>query len=349
MAWDNTKPVASSLLSSAEVRANWDALQASMFGRNWVADPNFYIWSRESANGAAAQTAAPDHWRIAGTSATLQRCGVGLTDESNPPSDNAVANGMDGWAAELTYGSSEAQLYQTILDDTPLDMAGRALSMGAWVKSSTATAARLKLADGVDITYSSYHTGGGNWEWLTVTHTINAAATAINAGLTLSSGTAHLQGATVLLGSVPPLYHIPCASMVGTWTHTAAGTPAPGYVLPGIVSFLRPVFILGATLTGNANPTSGVSRVEIYSSRAAAWVQAVNWASSSTNYDPGVVSATYANRCLEAVSTAGVVRGAVAYVTSGTYVHPIWLVRGLQFLRPQEAMVSFNDPTKYGA
>jgi len=342
MAWDNTKPVASSLLSSAEVRANWDALQASMFGQNWVADPNFYIWSRETANGAAAQTAAPDHWKIAGTGATLQRCGAGLTDTATP--------GLDGWAAELTYGSATAYLSQDLLDAIPTALVGRPFSAGAWVKSSTASAARLYLWDAVaGYTYSSYHTGGGNWEWLTVSGFVVAGSVALNAGMELSSGTAHLGGLTVLMGTVVPLYHIPCASMVGTWTHTAAGTPAPGYVLPGIVSFLRPVFILGATLTGNANPTSGVSRVEIYSSRAAAWVQAVNWASSSTNYDPGVVSATYANRCLEAVSTAGVVRGAVAYVTSGTYVHPIWLVRGLQFLRPQEAMVSFNDPTKYGA
>ena len=198
MAWDNTKPAASSLLSSAELRNNWDALQASLFGTNWVADPNFYIWSQETANGAAAQTSPPDHWKLTGTGATLQRCGSGLTDTSDA--------GTSGWAAELTYGSATAYLSQDLLDAIPTAMVGQAVSAGAWVKSSTSSAARLYLWDAVaGYTYSDYHTGGGAWEWLTVEEFTVAGSVALSFGLELSSGTAHLQGSTVLLGAIPPL------------------------------------------------------------------------------------------------------------------------------------------------
>ncbi|KKK90510.1 hypothetical protein LCGC14_2722270, partial [marine sediment metagenome] len=83
MAWAAEKPVAASLLSSAEVRSNWDALQASLNGRNMVADPTFYLWHAETGNGTAGQTTPPSHWAISGTGATVQRCGAGLTDTTD--------------------------------------------------------------------------------------------------------------------------------------------------------------------------------------------------------------------------------------------------------------------------
>jgi len=49
-------------------------------------------------------------------------------------------------------------------------------TFGAYVRTSAASKTRLRLADGYTTQYSSYHTGGGDWEWLTVTLTTNASA-----------------------------------------------------------------------------------------------------------------------------------------------------------------------------
>lgn len=61
--------------------------------------------------------------------------------------------------------------------------AGRTITLGAWVKSSTASDFRLSIADTSWASresaghYSDYHTGGGAWEWLEVTHTCDASST----------------------------------------------------------------------------------------------------------------------------------------------------------------------------
>lgn len=55
--------------------------------------------------------------------------------------------------------------------------AGRTVTFGAWIKTSTASDARVEVYDGTTITGSSYHTGGGSWEWLEVTATFQANPT----------------------------------------------------------------------------------------------------------------------------------------------------------------------------
>jgi hypothetical protein len=58
--------------------------------------------------------------------------------------------------------------------------AGRTVTCGCWAKTSTASHVRLRIYDNVaGAVYSSYHTGGGAWEWLELTAAINAAATAV--------------------------------------------------------------------------------------------------------------------------------------------------------------------------
>lgn len=56
--------------------------------------------------------------------------------------------------------------------------AGRTVTFGCWIKTSTASHTRLRISDGVSSdSYSSYHTGGGAWEWLEVSHSVNATPT----------------------------------------------------------------------------------------------------------------------------------------------------------------------------
>lgn len=72
----------------------------------------------------------------------------------------------------LTVVASLAEHYQKF--------AGKTVTFGAWIKTSTATHMRLRIVDSTGSTYSSYHTGGGGWEWLEATHTADAALTSFN-------------------------------------------------------------------------------------------------------------------------------------------------------------------------
>jgi hypothetical protein len=56
--------------------------------------------------------------------------------------------------------------------------AGRTVTFGAWIKTGVASHARLAINDGLTTTYSSYHTGGGSYEWLEVTKAVASGATA---------------------------------------------------------------------------------------------------------------------------------------------------------------------------
>ncbi len=54
---------------------------------------------------------------------------------------------------------------------------GREVTLGCWVKTSTASKTRLIISDSASNTNSSYHTGGGSWEWLEVTKTVSSSTT----------------------------------------------------------------------------------------------------------------------------------------------------------------------------
>ena len=81
--------------------------------------------------------------------------------------------------------------------------AGRTVTFGVWVKTSTASNARLRIYDGVNSIYSSYHTGGGDWEWLEKTVNIDSSATIFSAYVyfTESSGVAYLSQPMLVFGT----------------------------------------------------------------------------------------------------------------------------------------------------
>jgi hypothetical protein len=62
---------------------------------------------------------------------------------------------------------------------------------------------RLRVSDGTTTSYSSYHSGGSAWEYLTVTFTVASDATAVNVGLAVDTGdtSGYIDGAQVVEGS----------------------------------------------------------------------------------------------------------------------------------------------------
>jgi hypothetical protein len=53
--------------------------------------------------------------------------------------------------------------------------AGRTVTFGAWVKTDDASFIKLYITDGVGTSYSDPHSGDNTWEWLEVTHAMNAS------------------------------------------------------------------------------------------------------------------------------------------------------------------------------
>jgi hypothetical protein len=124
-------------------------------GFNLVTNGNMEQWS-------AGASAAPDGFTLTGTGATIAR-------------SSTKRQGL--YSALVTYGSSDAYLYQDYLDFTRFQ--GENITAGVYVLCSTAAIARITISDGVGSTSSSYHTGGGGWELLTVTRAVDGAATRV--------------------------------------------------------------------------------------------------------------------------------------------------------------------------
>ena len=96
---------------------------------------------------------------------------IGTSGESLKIIATSTASGMIGFYQI----AEEYNLYKS-----------KTITMSAWVKSNTADA-RLLIYDGVDISGSTGHTGGGGWEKLTVTHIVNASATTLQGYVRIQS------------------------------------------------------------------------------------------------------------------------------------------------------------------
>lgn len=81
---------------------------------------------------------------------------------------------------------------------------GRTVTEGRWVKTSTASHAKITITDSAGSTSSSYHTGGGAYEWLEVTRTVDASATSFAVYLYCDAAPA-LNGDTIVYISSPML------------------------------------------------------------------------------------------------------------------------------------------------
>ena len=116
-------------------------------------------------NWSAGTSAAPDGWTFSGGSGGL----IAI---------NATAK-IGTYSVQLIKGGlSIPTLYQDIQAVKGIDYwKGRTVTFGCWVYASVANRGRIYISDGVVNTYSSYHTGSSTFEGLTVTTTVNSAAT----------------------------------------------------------------------------------------------------------------------------------------------------------------------------
>lgn len=96
------------------------------------------------------------------------------------------------WPLSTIY--SNAEFYQ--------QFAGKSITLGLWAKTGTASHIRLHVYDGASV-YSSYHTGGGAWEWLEVTKAISTGPSQVNfrVRFTVADAIAYISQPMLVFGS----------------------------------------------------------------------------------------------------------------------------------------------------
>ena len=183
-----TAKLASGAVTAAKLDAN---LFASSQFLNSVRNGAFEAWS-------AGRSSAPDAWSLEGTGASVARDG---TTVKRGAYSAALTSGA-GNSADLHHDATAVAGGASFID-------GRRYAAGAWVHAGAARRARLRIWDGVSSTYSSYHSGGGAWEWLTATAVLSGSATMVRVGLEIATGspiTARLDGAVLAEGSLAPAF-----------------------------------------------------------------------------------------------------------------------------------------------
>ena len=148
----------------------------------------------------AGTSAAPDGWAMnhGGSIAQLATAGNVLFGE---------------FSAEVTSDADGNRLTNTVMatigtsDNT--HFRGKTVTAGAWVKTSDASNARLRIEDGVSGAYSDFHTGGGAYEFLTVTRMLNASATSLSFFLMVEGNVkvAVIAGAILAEGTYLPAFY----------------------------------------------------------------------------------------------------------------------------------------------
>lgn len=225
-------------------------LQSQLASLNLAANADLSSWS----GGAAA---APDSFTLTGAAATIAKTGAGEAD--------TFTFGAGPYAAKITRAGTDADLTQTVIaaaDWSKYEKAeGRMVVIGAWIKTSVASHARLVISDGATETNSSYHTGGGTSEFLTAVHTISSSATKLDfrCEVNSSNGDAYFGGFIFLFSNVAPSAwqygsNIPLA------TATLAGivSTAAQNMGDGIKHFGDPMTFYNGTQSTDKSKVSGI-------------------------------------------------------------------------------------------
>ena len=330
--------------ASVASQANLQAQVGSAI--NLFKNSTFFLWSR-------GLTSAPDYFTLANGTVTI--AGTSQTDTTRKVGD---------YCAKLTWSSGTATLTQKILDTTAfgkLDhLKGETLKIafGMWVKSSIASHARVVLDDGDDTTPSDYHTGGGDWEFLTGVHTVSAAATKLDVVLqNAQSGACYFSGGVVFFSDVIPARWFPEPLRVGSVTAIVSGTLTTGDGKK-YFSFNRPTLIKNLQAFVLSDPTGDGLSIDFEK-----FEPTTTWTSMITAGDiiddgDGVgnlqPTGDYDHRCLSGMNVASGELSATATentlarlnidtvgsTTPGTTLY--FRVDGLQCVHPFEDQLAYN-------
>jgi len=157
IAADASAPVQSIAVDASGVLVGGTPLFSTINPTNLLSNGNFEAWT-------AGTAVAPDGWALAGVSASVAREGTIIK--------------VGTYSAKVTRAGANAYIHTTFHEAKGADYyKSRTVTFGVWVYATVADRAKLGIGDGLTNSWSSFHTGGSTWEWLTVTKTFAAGAT----------------------------------------------------------------------------------------------------------------------------------------------------------------------------
>lgn len=301
---------------------------------NWIGNDTFLIWS---------VTTVPDYWVL--DTITCAR------------ETSTVKVGEMG--AKLTRAGTDGSMYQDLMGTTSFTnnggyYKGRTFGFGCWVKTSVASCARLKFADGVTTTTTSYHTGGGSWEWLSSTHTVSNSATYLRLHIEVlnSNGDVYVGGPTVLESPLEPSGWFPCTVIVGVVGWKTAGNAAVASDIGDRWSYHRPFRIEDVHVYAGTAPTGQALIIDVNVYDGSAWQSAFTTkpqiAAGANRSVKAVPDGTYTYRCVAgSVGTTfndNEINWDIDQIGSGTAGADLQVkVRCLIYVRAQEGMMDLED------
>lgn len=108
-------------------------------------------------------------------------CNNWTKDAGTLAKETTTIHGGDSAVKLSSTADTAAYLYQAVAGWQYL--VGKSVTFTCYVKASDADKVRISIRDGQAYSYSSYHTGDGEWAQLTATRTIHADATKVEVGL----------------------------------------------------------------------------------------------------------------------------------------------------------------------
>jgi hypothetical protein len=170
---------------------------------NMLVNPGFEWWQR--GNGPFISAFSSDRWNVVPSG----------TDTFSVSKDTTNKDTGSTACAAVTFtlgtGAGASQVLQSLPAVDSTQVAGRTLSVSVRVRTSTANAVRVALnnyyAATSHQTYSSYHSGGGTYETLSVTASMDPTLQIAQVEIHLAAScTAYLDNACLVVGSQPANY-----------------------------------------------------------------------------------------------------------------------------------------------
>lgn len=312
-------------------------------GVNLVRNDDFLVWPDGDAS-------APWAWTLTGAGASVARTGTGLGDTNRKVGD---------FACLLTRAGTNCYIENALLSTTAFTRASflqsKYVGFGCWVKCSTPNIARLQINDGIGTGSGSYHTGGGAWEFLTVTRQLDASATTLKlrGSVDTADGSAYFSGATALLldsnlslGQYQPspvlygMMHFALAGNLAVASNQGRVVLARGGIVKDIQLLIKTAPV-GAAAIFDVNTWDGAG----YTTMCTTKPTIADGATRGGVQPDG----TYARRCLRGgFGTAGLAGSEITVDTDQTGVGTVGAdavleIRTLQYASPLERFAAYND------
>lgn len=146
-------------------------------------NPTNLLFNGDFEDWVAGTAVAPTNWAIEGAGMAVAR--------------EASTVKIGTYSAKLTGPAGGGWISQQLQNSTDKPIAywqGRTITVGCWIWSATASRVGLYITDGVAAGLSSYHPGDSAWHWLTLTYTVNVAASYVKINCLIDSGSGSVIG-----------------------------------------------------------------------------------------------------------------------------------------------------------